>query len=244
MTDPPPPNPTTTTPITDPDSFLPPTIAFPTQNLAFRRLPSPPLTSYRRDAPAKAGCCISAARSNLTAEEEGGELFVMKLKIPPPSSSSSPSPATAAEIHALGVFREQRVRGVPWLVAGRCLWVGGVVVWCVVMTRVAGVDLMRGGFWGMGEGVKEEVREGFLGVLREVWRVGFAPSDRALRNVLWDAETRRVGIVDFEHYEVVAPGAVVNLDPVGELRAWGLASRPAASHWAVERGLVREYHRR
>lgn len=66
---------------------------------------------------------------------------------------------------------------------------GGYLAY-VVMTLMPGQDLMALKFWSMDEEKREEIRDAFLEAIKSVWRMGFEPYDCALRNILWEDETR------------------------------------------------------
>lgn len=66
---------------------------------------------------------------------------------------------------------------------------GGYLAY-VVMTLMPGQDLMALKFWSMTEAQREEIRDAFLVAIKSVWRLGFEPYDCALRNILWESETK------------------------------------------------------
>lgn len=125
-----------------------------------------------------------------------------------------PRPHTQAEIDALQVFATKSQPSVPHLVAMKSepqsdkgLFPGGYVAY-VVMTLMPGQNLMDFKFWSQSEEDKEEIRNAFILLLkcvfmpvtreivliwstnRDIWRAGFAPYDCALRNILWEVETK------------------------------------------------------
>lgn len=68
---------------------------------------------------------------------------------------------------------------------------GGYLAY-VVMTLMPGRDLMELKFWSMDESQREEIRDAFLVAIKSVWSLGFEPYDCALRNILWEPETRKM----------------------------------------------------
>ncbi|TKA27718.1 hypothetical protein B0A50_04819 [Salinomyces thailandicus] len=175
----------------------------------------------------------------------------IKAQVPPRPASddsteptSGPSSTTVAELKALQTFRDYGTEGVPHLLHHKCEpqgpdgpFPGGYISY-TIMTKMPGRDLMASRFWSLSDEEKETRRDAFLKVFKNIWRVGIAPYDCALRNVLWDDETKRCSIVDFEHYSE-APDPI-NMNETQELQRWGLKHRPPPSHWAVEWGLIKE----
>ncbi|KAK3066321.1 hypothetical protein LTR53_017377, partial [Teratosphaeriaceae sp. CCFEE 6253] len=158
-----------------------------------------------------------------------------------------PSATTAAEWAALQRFRDENIDGVPHLVAKKCVpqnkhgpWPGGYISY-TVMTRMPGQDLMAAKFWSLDDGTKEEIRQAFLTVLKSLWRLGIAPYDCALRNIMWESSSSRCSLVDFEHYNSAKDP--INMYEREEMQLWGIVQRPAASHWAIEWGLIKEHNR-
>ena len=70
--------------------------------------------------------------------------------------------------------------------------------------------------------------------LQEIRRLGIQPYDCALRNILWEKESKQLSILDFEHYEE-------SDDPVEdektEYQRWGLVPKPPPRTWFQEWGL-------
>lgn len=93
-----------------------------------------------------------------------------------------------------------------------------------------GISLF-GKFWNMPTAEREEITTKSLEALRNVYGLGIEPIDRGMRNVIWDAETKHVGIIDFELWNEVSE---VFKDQVTELQRWGLARRPPPRDWWVE----------
>ncbi|KAK4542059.1 hypothetical protein LTR36_007090 [Oleoguttula mirabilis] len=175
----------------------------------------------------------------------------VKVQVPPRSASTDPkeplpgpSETTAAELKALRLFRDSSAEGVPHYINSKCSpqgsdgpFPGGYISY-TVMTKMPGQDLMAAKFWSLSDAEKEERRQAFLRVLKSIWRLGIAPYDCALRNVLWDPEQRKCSIVDFEHYHPAKDP--INMHTTEEMQRWGLVQRPPPSHWAIEWGLIKE----
>lgn len=109
-----------------------------------------------------------------------------------------PSEYTAAELQALQKFADTKRLSVPHLVAWKKVVQGddgpmpGGYLAYVVMTLMPGQDLMALKFWSMNDDQREEIRDAFLVAIKSVWSLGFEPYDCALRNILWEPETRRL----------------------------------------------------
>lgn len=107
-----------------------------------------------------------------------------------------PSEYTAAELEALQRFADTNTPSLPHLVAWKKVVQGadgpmpGGYLAYVVMTLMPGRDLMELKFWSMTEAQREEIRDAFLVAIKSVWSLGFEPYDCALRNILWEAETK------------------------------------------------------
>lgn len=104
---------------------------------------------------------------------------------------------------------------------------GGYIAY-IVMTLMPGRDLMELKFWSMTEEEREEIRKAFLLVIKQVWKLGFEPYDTALRNILWEPETRQLSIIDFEHWNTTTTDPI-NMDDLEEMRRWGIMHRPPIS---------------
>ena len=231
----------------NPESFLEETVEFP-DGSRFQRLHA--ITDFRKD-PGEARILYICKRifpndtDNVNEEE-----YVMKVKAQWPGPQNlmheGPSPLTAKELKVLQLFRDHRVEGVPHLVTWKKstqsadgVNPGGYVMY-TVMTKVPGNTLWDLGYWSLPTALRSDIQQTFLSKLREIRKLGIAPFDCALRNVLWDRETEQVSIVDFEHYkETESPIEDENL----ELQRWGLMSRPVPGTWWVEWGLkAKEAH--
>ncbi|KAK5123906.1 hypothetical protein LTR85_002102 [Meristemomyces frigidus] len=235
-----------------PEEFLDTIVEF-NKGTSYERLQ--PITDYRPD-PGEARIlyiCRQTQGGRNRSQDSDDEEFVMKIKIqvpPRPASTdptaplSGPSETTEAELKALQTFRQSGLEGVPHLIDTKCTpqgpdgpFPGGYISY-TVMTKMPGLDLMASKFWSLADEEKDERREAFLLVLKSIWRLGIAPYDCALRNVLWDPEQRKCSIVDFEHYDPAKDP--INMHQKEEMQRWGLVQRPPPSHWAIEWGLIKE----
>ncbi|KAH7086529.1 hypothetical protein FB567DRAFT_444307 [Paraphoma chrysanthemicola] len=73
----------------------------------------------------------------------------------------------------------------------------------IVMTKVPGERVTSELLKNMTLDERNEVRASFKKAIMEVWKRGFCPDDCAMRNLMWDKETRTCYIVDFEDYSKV-----------------------------------------
>ncbi|KAK0821656.1 hypothetical protein LTR57_012930 [Friedmanniomyces endolithicus] len=236
----------------DPEAFLDRVLDF--DGNYYERLIA--MTDYRRD-PGEARILylcrrlVAGGASMVVTDSE--ETFVMKVKIQVPPRPASddpreplpgPSATTAAEIAALRKFQCEDLDGVPHLIATKCSRQGtngpfpGGYISYIVMTAMPGRNLMASMFWSLDDAVKEEIRDAFITLLKSIWRLGIAPYDCALRNIIWDSNARRCSVVDFEHYE--AAKDPINMTEREEMQRWGIVQRPPPSHWAVEWGLYKD----
>ncbi len=219
-----------------PDDFLETTIQFP-DGQRFTRLQA--ITDLRKD-PGEARILYTCKRTDGNDSEE----FILKVKAQWPGPQNvlhdGPSPSTAAELKALEAFREKNVHGVPHLITWKKaeqppggVHPGGYLVY-VVMTKMPGVTLWDIGYWSLPEDERSEIQAAFVAKLGEVRALSIAPYDCALRNVMWDMASKRLSIIDFEHYR----NTLVPIDnETTELERWGLKSRPVPGTWFVEWGL-------
>lgn len=169
------------------------------------------------------------------------EKLVLKVKAQWPGPQNlihkGPSPMTEAELKALQKFREENVAGVPHLLTWKKATQGpngihpdGYIIY-TIMTRVPGESLWDIGYWSMDSAHRAEIQQAFLKKLREIRKLGIAPYDCALRNVLWDKNSKQVGIVDFEHYHETTEPIENERE---ELQRWGLVQRPPPGTWHTE----------
>lgn len=226
----------------NPEDFLEEIIEFP-DGSRFERLHA--ITDFRKD-PGEARILYECRRIDPHDPEDAAanHTYIMKIKAQWPGPQelihAGPSPFTAAELKVLQLFRDHKIDGVPHLVtwtksvqSANGVHPGGYVVFSV-MTKVPGDTLWNLGYWSMTDAERAVIKAAFLVKLREIRALGIAPYDCALRNVLWEKESQRVSIVDFEHYRET----VTTIDDEQlELQRWGLESRPVPGTWFVEWGL-------
>ncbi|SMR53541.1 unnamed protein product [Zymoseptoria tritici ST99CH_1E4] len=236
--------------VDDADRLLDKIINIPERNSAFERLR--PITDFRKDdSEARIlYICRRVQPKNEGANDDKtspgkDELFVLKCKIQAPSVLAGglttpiegPSEYTKDELKALEVFSETNSPGLPHLVATKTVvqdergpLPGGYLAY-VVMTLMPGKDVFDLKFWSMSDTEKEKIRDEFVVALKRVWRLGFEPYDCALRNILWDAETGTLSLVDFEHWRPTAKDPI-NMTEREEMQRWGLLHRPPPrEHW-------------
>lgn len=236
------PNGVITEPSGKPEDFLERIVEFP-DGTRFERLAA--ITDFRKD-PGEARILYLCRRKDPSTDlsNREGETFVMKIKAQWPGPQNihhdGPSPLTNAELKSLQLFRDQRVESVPHLVTWKKavqpyhgVFPGGYVIY-TIMTLMPGKTLWDLPFWGLPDEKREEIRLIFMKKLREVRALGIAPYDCALRNMLWDEETQRLSIVDFEHYD--EPTGDIE-DETVEFQRWGLIKRPPPRTWFQEWGL-------
>ncbi|KAK5062686.1 hypothetical protein LTR84_004759 [Exophiala bonariae] len=147
------------------------------------------------------------------------------------------STTTRAELKALEMFRSVSSEHAPHLVHYKQVMQGsngplpGGYLNFTVMTKMPGDSLHNLYYWGMPTEEREVIIKEFLVALRSIYANGIEPVDCALRNVLWDSETKKCTIIDFEIWR--GTEEVVE-NEVKELQRWGLVRQPAAKdHWAA-----------
>lgn len=226
----------------DQDAFVDKIISFPDDN-TYERIR--PITDLRKD-PGEGRILYICNRQPEDAElgsmgHSATEKLVLKVKAQWPGPQNlihkGPSPMTEAELKALKKFSDENILNVPHLMSWKKatqgpdgIHPGGYIIY-TVMTRVPGESLWDLGYWSMESSQRAEIQQIFLKKLREIRKLGIAPYDCALRNILWDKHSRQVGIVDFEHYhETTEP--IENEKE--ELQRWGLAQRPPPGTWHTE----------
>ncbi|KAG4429664.1 hypothetical protein IFR05_014851 [Cadophora sp. M221] len=161
-----------------------------------------PVTNFRKDdGVARILYFCRRASDESSQNEQGDETFIMKVKFQIPCAEmkeplEGPNPETAAELHALKIFALKKRSSVPNLVAWKKktqgingLFPGGYLI-ITIMTLMPGNTLLDLGFWGLTSDEQETIRTAFIAALKDVWRDGFIPYDRGLRNILWDEETK------------------------------------------------------
>ncbi|RMZ85898.1 hypothetical protein DV736_g6546, partial [Chaetothyriales sp. CBS 134916] len=219
--------------------FLASTIDFPDHGTAFELCK--PLTNYR----------VSSAEQQQHLDDEAGEFIVkIKVQVAAPNSdtpATGPSTTTAAELAALQRFTHARNPHVPHLVCYRSIQQpgdtasplpGGFITF-TVMTKLPG-DALVGRFWSPTYTLeqRQDISQHFLQALQSVRALAIEPKDCALRNVLWAADIKYCGIIDFELWqECSASDATAVLDDGQkelQLQQWGLARRPVSKDWWQE----------
>ncbi|KIW83504.1 hypothetical protein Z517_02749 [Fonsecaea pedrosoi CBS 271.37] len=169
--------------------------------------------------------------------------YVMKIKIqipggerrPSNSPELGPSTTTAHELQALEKFRETDSACTPVLVnfkkavqPAEGQLPGGYLTF-LVMTKMPGDSLFNMYYWGMTTEERHDITQKFLVALRWIYAQGIEPVDCGLRNILWDPETKKCSIIDFELWRETETSVG---DETKELQRWGLARQPAAkNHW-------------
>jgi hypothetical protein len=225
----------------NPEDFLDDVVEFP-DGSRFERLAA--ITDFRKD-PGEARILYDCRRLDADdVDSDSKDQYVMKVKAQWPGPQNmihaGPSPHTAAELKVLQLFRDHKVDGVPHLLtwkkalqSSNGVHPGGYLIY-TVMTKVPGSTLWDLGYWSLTEADRSQIQQAFISKLREVRELGIAPYDCALRNVMWNGEQKKIGIVDFEHYRESA--ASID-DETTELERWGLKARPVPGTWFVEWGL-------
>ncbi|KAI1622359.1 hypothetical protein EDD37DRAFT_470201 [Exophiala viscosa] len=165
-----------------------------------------PLTTFRHchdGRPAEARMvftCRHFAHGNASPGE-----YVMKVKVRVPdrvqeaSDEAEPesSTTTRAELKALTRFHEANTTYAPHLVhfkkgvqGAKGPLPGGYITY-TILTQMPGDSLHNLYYWGMSDEERQEIVQEFLIALRSIYALGIEPVDCALRNVLWEPETKR-----------------------------------------------------
>lgn len=207
-----------------------------------------PLTTFRHchDGTPPEARMVFVCRQRARADVGGTQEYVVKVKIRVPArggqgddseaqvSEAKSSTTTRAELKALKKFRGANTTYAPLLVNYKQAVQGssgplpGGYMTFTVMTKMPGDSLHNLYFWGMAEDEREEIVQKFLVALRSIYTLGIEPVDCALRNVLWERETKRCTIIDFELWRET-DGSID--DETKELQRWGLARKPTAKNW-------------
>nr|OQO21338.1 hypothetical protein B0A51_12400 [Rachicladosporium sp. CCFEE 5018] len=225
-------------------SFLPSVIDF-GNGLAYERLQS--ITDFRvnhEGSPAESRI-LYICQQRPSIEPDKTTILKVKVQIPDTALSSTapasgPSDTSIAEIKALQMFRNAGSAFGPHLIATRTvpdatnpLLPGGYITY-TVMSRLPGQSLLALGYWSMPIEKRQIIQKYFLQALSGVRKVGIEPGDKGLRNIMWDGETQRCSLVDFETW---TPFSGIAVDDEIELQNWGLASRPPSPNWWAEFGI-------
>lgn len=134
------------------------------------------------------------------------------------------------------MFREAECRCAPHLVAFKSVpqdkrgpLPGGYISF-TIMTKMPGMPLF-GSYWNMPTSDREQVIQHSVQALQSIYALGIEPIDRGLRNIIWDTESKKCSIIDFEMWnEAAEPFA----DETKELQGWGLVRRPPPRDWWTE----------
>lgn len=156
--------------------------------------------------------------------------------------TTGPSTTTAAELQALTIFRDAKTPFAPQLVAYHsevqqdlAPLPGGFITF-TVMTKLPGVSLF-GRYWNMSPQERDEIVPRAVSALHALHALGVEPIDRGLRNVMWDAETKQCGIIDFELW---SPTTSTFTDEKLEMQRWGLLrTPPAKDHFIAFQAMYR-----
>ena len=84
---------------------------------------------------------------------------------------------------------------------------------------------------------RDEIVPKAIEALRAIYAVGIEPMDRGMRNVIWDPETRKLGIIDFELWREVSQTFE---NEKTEMQRWGLVrTPPAKNHYEAFQAMYR-----
>ena len=223
----------------NPDDFLESIVQFP-DGSRFERLEA--ITDFRKN-PGEARILYLCRRIDPDSPDHE-ERLVMKVKAQWPGPQNlihqGPSPLTNAELKVLQIFRDQKTDNVPHLITWKKatqskdgVYPGGYIIY-TIMTLMPGLTLWNLGYWSVTDDKRDELKAAFMSKLKEIRRLGIAPYDCALRNILWDEERKALSIVDFEHYEEITEDID---DEKAEFQRWGLVHRPPPRTWFQEWGI-------
>jgi len=98
------------------------------------------------------------------------------------------------------------------------------------MTKMPGISLF-GKYWKMLSRDRDDIVKSTLEALRSIYALGVQPVDRGMRNIIWDPDTKRSSIIDFELWNEVSKSFE---DDTHEMQRWGLKSRPPPNDWFKE----------
>jgi hypothetical protein len=226
--------------------FLTKVVDFPEHGASYELLE--PLTNYRvchDGTPAEARIVFTCRQSVPDSQQNhhGDEEYIMKIKVQVAAPGSDrpengPSTTTAAELKALQTFTEAKNPVAPHLVCHKRTqqvssgpMPGGFMTF-IVMTKMPGSS-MFGRYWSAYVGSeRDEIAQVFLEALKSIYALGIEPKDCALRNVLWEEETKKCSIIDFELWGESKERKFE--DGKKELQKWGLAYRPVSKDWWAE----------
>ena len=218
-------------PTGNPEDSLEQQVEFPDGSV-FERLR--PITDLRKD-PGEGRIlyiCKRIKGPGSSVESDQDDELVMKIKAQWPGPQNvmhaGPSPYTTAELQALQKFTDLGISNVPHLKTWKKttqphdgIYPGGYLIY-VIMTKLPGTTLWDIGYFGIKDEERDEIKPRFMKKLQEIRQLGIQPYDCALRNILWDRESKELGILDFEHYE--ESDAPVEDEKI-EFQKWGLVRK-------------------
>ncbi|KKA24695.1 Uncharacterized protein T310_1278 [Rasamsonia emersonii CBS 393.64] len=114
--------------------------------------------------------------------------------------------AIEKEVDALNRLTKQKCSTIPKLlgwkysVQGDDMWVPGGFLAFILMEQAQGISLARDDYYWMGmkRQERDEVRAAFKDAWLECARCGLANTDAGRRNLIWDVDTKRCQIIDWE----------------------------------------------
>ncbi|OXV08266.1 hypothetical protein Egran_03972 [Elaphomyces granulatus] len=143
-----------------------------------------------------------------------------------------------SELHALELSTAHCCEYLPILLGFRKgrqettgLLPGGYISY-LLMTNMPGIRLGTNVeedslFWSLPRTERDEIREAFKVAYRDVLTIGICPEFPGLKNLLWEKQSKKIYIVDFQASEVEQNMAWRNSMWAG----WGLATPPETSRW-------------
>lgn len=225
--------------------FIPKVIQFPGE-ISYEL--SQPLTEFKSchdGTPAESRIVFTCKQNKPGQSDDGREEFVVKIKVQISHNyfgtlqepQSEPSTTTSAELKALTVFTEAENCHVPRLMAFKQeeqgpngLLPGGYISY-TILTKLPGRNLYDLQYWSLPSTERDLIMDEFWRALQSIFDLGIEPIDRGLRNVLWERETNKCTIVDFEVWYDAKEKAP---NRKHELQRWGLERRPAPQNWWAE----------
>ncbi|KAF2277877.1 uncharacterized protein EI97DRAFT_465993 [Westerdykella ornata] len=121
-----------------------------------------------------------------------------------------PNQSGINEVRALRYLSQKNCPYTPHYLGYSCLTleegvdhegiVGGYAFF-IIMTKVPGQPLLSV-FLNLSASEREEVRQAFKEAITEFHALGMVHRDAGMRNLLWDRESRKCYIIDFEEHEI------------------------------------------
>lgn len=225
--------------------FLPRTITFPNNTTWELISPITELRSCHDGVPAESRILFTCRQTSPAASSDSPKEAIVKVKVQIPGGDRrpqndphpGPSSTTAEELKALEIFAKASLPHVPHLFASTIKQQpdngplpGGYITY-LLMTHLPGTPLFLQKYYEMSPDQHKNICTKFLDVLRTVYATGVEPVDCGLRNVMWEARTETLSIIDFELWRPTDQDVG---DETKELQRWGLARRPASRDWWVE----------